>query len=84
MVALGIVELEGTRDRVEHRLRGAGEIAAFQPGVVLDADAGEQRDLGAAKTGDAAVRAGGQIDLVGPHLRPARREELTNVVPVAA
>ncbi len=47
------------------------EVAAFQFGVVLDADAGEQGDLGAAQAGDAAVRAGGQLDLIGADLRSA-------------
>ena len=43
MVAFGVVELERPGDAVEDGVGGAGEVAAFQADVVVDADAGEQR-----------------------------------------
>ena len=42
---------------VEHRLGDAGGVAAFEAHVVLDAHAGEQRDLLAAQPGHAAATA---------------------------
>jgi hypothetical protein len=42
---LGVAELEGARDPFEHALGDAGGVVAFEPGVVLDADPGERRDL---------------------------------------
>ena len=44
----GVVEAEGTRDRVQHGGGDAGDGAAFQLGVVLDADPGQGGDLAAA------------------------------------
>lgn len=44
---LGVVELEGALDvdPVEHAVGDAGGVVAFEPGVVLDGDPGERRDL---------------------------------------
>ena len=47
----GLVELEGARDRLEDGLGDAARVAAFEARVVVDADAGEQRDLFAAEAG---------------------------------
>ena len=55
--ALGFVQLESVRHRVQHGLRGATEIPAFEPYVVLDAHAGEQRHLFATETFHATVPA---------------------------
>jgi hypothetical protein len=46
------------------RFGGTGEVAAFHPGVVLGADAGEHRDLLAAQPFDAPVAEGGQTGLL--------------------
>jgi hypothetical protein len=51
----GFVQLQSVRDRVQHGLRGATEIAAFEPYVVLDAHAREQRDLFSAQALHPAV-----------------------------
>ena len=52
--ALGVVELEGTGEGVEHGGGDAADGAALQLGVVLHADPGEGGDLAAAQTRDAA------------------------------
>ena len=43
--ALGLVELQGAGEAVEDAVGDAGEVAAFELGVVLDADAGQVGDL---------------------------------------
>ena len=58
--ALGVIELQRPRDRVEHGGGSAGDGAALELGVVLDADAGERGDLGASQAGDAPVRPAGR------------------------
>ena len=45
----GLVELQGSADAVEDRLRDAGPVAAFQPHVALGAHTGEEGDLFAAQ-----------------------------------
>ena len=81
VVALGLVELEGVADAVEDAVGDAADVAALEPGVVLDADAGEEGDLFAAQAGDAAVRAvHGQPGLLRGDLGAARGEELPQVV----
>jgi hypothetical protein len=47
----GVVELQGAGDRIEDGGRDAGEGAAFEFGVVLDADPREGGDLTAAQPG---------------------------------
>src|ERR671911_2764663 len=42
---LCLVELQRVGECFEHGLRDAGEVATLEPGVVVDADAGEERDL---------------------------------------
>jgi aryl-alcohol dehydrogenase-like predicted oxidoreductase len=51
--AFSLVELEGGGDTVEDGVGGAGEVAAFHADVVVDAHAGQQRDLFAAQPFDA-------------------------------
>jgi hypothetical protein len=51
---LHLVELEGPRDRFQHIFGHAPDVAAFELRVVLDADAGEKRDLLAPQTRDAS------------------------------
>lgn len=66
MGALGLIEPQRIADRLEHRLGHAGQVAAFETHVVLDADAGQQGDLFAAQSGDPATfTPGGQADLLG-------------------
>jgi hypothetical protein len=42
---LGVIELEGTGDGIQHAGRGSGEGASFEFRVVLDAHAGQRGDL---------------------------------------
>ena len=65
--ALGVVELQRPRERLEDGVGDTAGVAALEPRVVVDADAGEQRDLFAAETGY-APRAGA----VGAADPPAR------------
>ena len=82
MRPLRVIQLQRIRHRVEHRGGGAGDGAAFELGVVLDAHAGKHRDLGAAQPGDAPVRACGQARLLRRELRPARHQELAHLASV--
>ena len=82
MCTLGFVELQGAGERLEDRLRDAGAVAAFEAGVVVDADAGKQRDLLTAQSGDAAVACRtGQARLLGRDPGPARGQELADLAP---
>ena len=49
MGALRLVELQRAGERLEHAVGDAGGVAALQPPVVLDADAGQRSDLLAAQ-----------------------------------
>ena len=77
--ALGVVELQGAGDGVEHGGGGAGDRAALELGVVLHADAGERGDLAAAQAGTRRFGAGGDAGGVGGDLRAARHEELAHL-----
>lgn len=55
--AFGLVQLECAREGVEHGVRSAGEVPAFEPDVVVHAHAREQGDLLAAEAGDTTVSA---------------------------
>jgi hypothetical protein len=69
--SFGLVELEGSSDRVEDGGGGAGEGTTFQFGVVLDAHAGECGDLAATQAGNATVA---HIRQAGQRVSLARRE----------
>jgi hypothetical protein len=45
VVAFDIVELQGSRDALEHAPGGVADVAALEPGVVVGADAGEHGDF---------------------------------------
>jgi hypothetical protein len=60
----GVVELEGASDRVEDGGGDAGESAAFQLRVVLDADPGEGGDLPATQARHSAAAHLGQARLL--------------------
>src|SRR5215212_11056361 len=57
MCPFGVVELQRPGQRLQDALGDAAETAAFEPGVVIDADAGEQRDLLPAQPSHPAVAA---------------------------
>ena len=50
---LSVIELQGSGKRVQDGVGGAAGVAAFQAGVVVDADPGQQRDLLPAQASDA-------------------------------
>ena len=76
MRPLHLVELQGPCERLEHGLGDAGDVAALEPRVVVDADAGEHRDLLPPKPRNAPVLAvPRQPRLVG---RDAARLEVRN------
>ena len=83
MVALGAVELQGTGECLQHRVRDAGRVAALETGVVVDADPGEERHLFAAQTRDAALTGaiGAEPCLLGSELCAAARQELAELAP---
>jgi len=73
--------LECARERFEHALGDAREVAALQPRVVVDAHAGEQRDLLPSQTRHAPVLAVPQARLLGVILaRPEVRNSLISVL----
>ena len=59
----GVVELQGAGQRVEHAGGDAGQGAAFELGVVLDAHLGQRGDLAAPQTRHAAPPDSGQTGL---------------------
>jgi hypothetical protein len=69
--SFGVVEPECRGDRLEHRGRRAGDGAAFESGVVLDADLGEGGDLAPAQPGHATLPHVGQAGVGRGQLRPA-------------
>ena len=81
MLAFGVVELQRVRDALEHLVQGAREIAALHPDVVVDAHAGQQRDLFSPQPLDAPVTAavGGQPGLTGSDPNAAGGEEVTDL-----
>jgi len=79
--ALRVVELQRSRERVEHAVRDPVHVAPFDPGVVRDADTGQDGHLGAAQAGDPAVPVCRQPSLVGGDPSAARGEELADLFP---
>jgi hypothetical protein len=70
------------RERREDAFGDAGRVAAFEAGVVVDADPGEERDLLPAKTGHAPVASvGAQTRLLRRDLRAPRDQELADFFP---
>jgi hypothetical protein len=55
MRALGLVELQRTRKRLQHAFRDPSRVAALEADVVVDTDPGEERDFFPAKSGNAPV-----------------------------
>ena len=77
--ALRVIQLQRPRHRVEHGRGCAGDRAALELGVVLDADPGEHRDLGAAQARDTPVRPRGDARRIRGELRAARHQELAHL-----
>ena len=75
----GVVELQGAGDRVEDGGGDAGDRAAFELGVVLDADPGQGGDLAAAQPGHPAGADVGQPRLLRGDLGSPRDQELADL-----
>jgi len=72
--------LQRCGEGVEHAVGDAGGVSAFEAGVVVDADSGEQRDLFAAQAGDAAVvTVDREAYLLGGDFRAAAGEEFADL-----
>jgi hypothetical protein len=84
MVGLDVVELEHAREGVEYLRRGVVVATAFEPEVVVRADAGEERDLLSPESRHPAVRAGGQADVLGSDRRASRAEILPEATRILA
>src|SRR4051812_44903870 len=80
MGALGVVELERAGQRVQHALGGAAHVSALQAGVVRDAHAGQDGDLLAAQSRNAATAVRRQPDLLGGDPGAAGGEELPDLL----
>lgn len=74
---LRLIQLQCPGQGLQDSLGDAGEVSAFQPGVILDTDPGEHGDLAAAQSGDAAVAAvDGQTRLFRRDFRPPGGQEV--------
>lgn len=80
--ALGVVQLERAGDGFEDGGGDAGEVAAFEFGVVLDADVGQGCDLAPAQPRHTAPRPGGQPGPFRGDLHSPRGEELADLCTV--
>ena len=81
MGTFGLVELQGAGDAFEDVVGDAVGVAAFEPGVVLDADPGEHRYFLAAQSLDAPVGpVDGKSGLFRGDLGAAGGEELADAV----
>src|SRR3954470_19008363 len=78
--ALGVVELERSRQRLQHAFGDAAEVAAFQAGVVRNADAGQDSDLFATQAWDAPRTVGRHACLLGGDRGAAGGEELLDLL----
>jgi hypothetical protein len=80
VLALGVVQLQGPGDGGQHALRGAADVAALQPRVVVEAHAGEHGDLLAAQPGYPPVPAEvGDARLLRGDVRAAGDQELPHL-----
>ena len=77
---LGVVELEGMGDGVQHTGRDPGQGASLELGVVLDAHPGQGGDFAAAQARDPTVGPGGQVGLRRRELGAPRDEELPGLL----
>src|SRR5205823_5369791 len=78
--ALGVVELERAGQRLQHAVRDAADVTALEAGVVRDADAGQDGDLLAAQSGNAAAAVGDQPRLLGGDPGAAGGEEVADLL----
>jgi hypothetical protein len=80
VLPFGVVEMQGTGHRLQHRLRRAGQIATLQSGVAVDADASQHRDLLPPQTvHPPPLTMGSQPGLLRGEPGPATDQEVLNV-----
>src|SRR3954470_8088158 len=83
MRPFGVVELQRAGQRLQHAFGDAAEAAPFEPGVVVDTDTGEQRDLLPAQPAHPAVAAvHGQASPLRGDLGAPGGEEIADLRPV--
>ena len=80
MGALGLVELQRPGQGVEDAGGCAGDLAALEAGVVLDAQTGQGGDLAAPQSGHPSAAGGRQAHLVRGDAGAAGGEELTHLL----
>ena len=81
-VAVGLAETHRVGQRGEHLRRRSAIATLFEPDEVVDADAGEDGELGATQPGRAATGADRQADVGGRHgfaPRAQERSQLSDV-----
>ena len=78
--AFGVVELERAGECAQHALGDPVHVAALEAGVVRDAHPGQDGDLLAAESGNAARAVAGQPDLVWGDPRTAGGQELADLL----
>ena len=82
MGPLGLVELERPRERVEDPGGGACNLPPLETGVVLDAEAGDSRDLATTQPRNAPGADRRESDLVWGEAGAASGEELADLCSV--
>ncbi|GAA4588345.1 hypothetical protein GCM10023194_39730 [Planotetraspora phitsanulokensis] len=76
VITLGLVQPERSGDRVEDHRRGVLAAALFQPGVIVDADAGESCELFATQPWNASMPFALHPHVFRIEAGPARAEEV--------
>jgi hypothetical protein len=78
---LRLVELKGTGQGLQNAFGNPAHVPALKAGVVGNADAGQDRDLLAAESGNAPRPVGRQTNLVGRELGSPGGQELADLAP---
>jgi hypothetical protein len=77
--ALGLVKSQGVGERVQDAVGGASEVSTLQAVVVVDAEAGQQRDFFSAQPRHATLPEDRQARVVGCDAGAAGGEEVTDL-----
>jgi hypothetical protein len=77
--ALGLVKLQRAGEGVQDAGRCTGDLAAFEPCVVLDAEFGDCGDLAAPQAGHTSAACRWQADLFGVQPGATRGQELAHI-----
>ena len=79
MRTLGVVELQGASERFQNAFGDPAEVPSLEPGVVGNADAGEDRDFLPAQPRHTPGAVGRQTDFVWRELGPPGGQELSDL-----